>query len=68
MTDAPEESQEPGAPKEPQYQKASDELKRVLAEHKKWFQTAVIHGTCDVAWPFGRRPPSRDGNDGRAGV
>jgi len=40
MTDAPEESQEPGAPKEPQYKEVSEtELKRVLAEHEKWLQT-----------------------------
>ncbi len=40
MTDAPEESQEPGAPKEPPYKEVSEtELKRVLAEHEKWLQT-----------------------------
>ncbi len=44
MTDAPEESQEPGAPKEPQYKEVSDELKRVLAEHAKWVQTAGKEG------------------------
>ncbi len=40
MTDAPEESQEPGAPEEPQYKEVSEtKLKRVLAEHEKWLQT-----------------------------
>ncbi len=40
MTDAPKESQEPGAPKEPPYKEVSEtELKRVLAEHEKWLQT-----------------------------
>ena len=40
MTDEPKESQEPGAPKEPQYKEVSEtELKRVLAEHEKWLQT-----------------------------
>ena len=40
MTDGPKESQEPGAPKEPQYKEVSEtELKRVLAEHEKWLQT-----------------------------
>ena len=40
MTDEPKESQEPGAPKEPQYKEVSEtELNRVLAEHEKWLQT-----------------------------
>ena len=45
MTDAPKESQEPGAPKEPQYKDVSEtELKRVLAEHDKWVETAGEEG------------------------
>ncbi len=45
MTDAPEESQEPGAPKGPQYKEVSEtELKRVLAAHAKWIQPAGKEG------------------------